>query len=311
MANPSRSPGFNFDLTSPLPAPVIDRGWHTYPNVGFWSISLDPLRSQTTGWATRIDQQGYATLNYGQVDPWGFLSRPVVELDAVVRATINQFGKRVVFVCHSRGGLLLRLFLQRNRADVSLLSKIAGAVMLHTPNQGSQVADVAATIHNTIPGLRLLAGGNIPFQQLLSQLDDMVNRPGIKELSPSSQLLVHLRDQEAVPLPVRIPIHTFGGTNPRLVRLRISSFDPISAVPQWHFPPFHWITRQSTINLLDGTVLSNVCPEETTGGDVLTTDSRSHLPGEASHHVNPINHAAALWDDALATQVLPVLSTLH
>lgn len=115
MANPSQSPGFNFDLTSPLPASVIDRGWQTYPNAGYWSISLDPLRSQTTGWATRIDQQGYATLNYAQVDPWGPIRRPVVELDAVVRATIDRFGKRVAFVCHSRGGLLLRLFLQRNR----------------------------------------------------------------------------------------------------------------------------------------------------------------------------------------------------
>lgn len=61
--------------------------------------------------------------------------------------------------------------------------------MLHTPNQGSQVADVAATIHNTIPGLRLLAGSNIFFQLLLSQLDDMVSRPGIRNLALAQSCL--------------------------------------------------------------------------------------------------------------------------
>jgi hypothetical protein len=239
------------------------------------------------------------------------LARPVVELDAVVRATISRFGKRVVFVCHSRGGLLLRLFLQRNRGDTSLLSKIAGAVMLHVPNQGSQVADFADDIHAAIPALRALAGTNLPFQLVLNWLDTMVSRPAIHELSPSSQLLVHLRDQEAVPLPVPIPIHTFGGTNPHLVNLRLSVFDAISAVPQRWPPSFHWITHQFTIPLLDGTVLSNVCPEERAGGDVLVLENRSHLPGEASHHANPVNHAAALWDDTMAAQVLPILSSLH
>jgi hypothetical protein len=312
MANPSQSPGFNFDLTSPLPATVIDRGWHTYPNQGIWGIpALDPLKSQITGWQNRINQRGYATLNYAQVDPWGLLARPVLELDAVVRATIAQFGKRVAFLCHSRGGLLLRLFLQRNRGDSSLLSKIAGAVMLHTPNQGSQVADVAAAIHNAIGPLRALAGVNIPFQLLLTWLDRMVTQPAIHELSPSSQLLVNLRDQEALPLPVPIPIHTFGGSNPRLVNLRFSIFDPRSAVPHWHWPPFHWITYQFSLGVLDGTLVSNVSPEETAGGDVLVTDNRSHLPGEASHRANPVNHAAALWDDTIATEVLPILSSLH
>jgi hypothetical protein len=310
MANPSVSPGLNFDLGSPLPAATIDRGWHIYPNRGFWSISLDPTY-QAVGWEGRLIMQGYATLNYAQVDPWGLLARAVLELGAVVRATIARFGKRVVFVCHSRGGLLLRLFLQHNRGDTNLLSKIAGAVMLHVPNQGSQVADIAAGVHTAIGVLRPLAWLCAPFQVALNWLDGFVTHPAIAELSPSSQLLVNLRDQEAVPLPVAIPIHTFGGTDPHLVTLRFSVFDPISEVPLWHWPPFHWFTHQFSLRLLDGTVLTNVSPEEGAGGDILVTDSRSHLPGEASHHANPVNHPAALWDNTLAAQVLPVLRGLH
>src|SRR4051812_21827201 len=54
-----------------------------------------------------------------------------------------------------------------------------------------------------------------------------------------------------------------------------------------------------------------ICPEERAGGDVLVTDQRSHLPGEASHHSNPINHAAVLSDANVQAQVRDVLQTLR
>ena len=52
------------------------------------------------------------------------------------------------------------------------------------------------------------------------------------------------------------------------------------------------------------------CPEERAGGDILVTDTRSHLPGELSHHTNPVNHAAALWDPTIQTQVSGILHTM-
>jgi len=76
-------------------------------------------------------------------------------------------------------------------------------------------------------------------------------------------------------------------------------------------PPFHWTTDQSIIRVMEDTILRALSPELAPGGDLLVTDIRSHLPGEASHHTNPINHAEALWDDRLVAQVLPILSTLH
>ena len=306
MATPDVQPGLNFDLDDPLPPPFLDRDWHTYPNVGFWSISTDPMK-KVTGWQSFLDKKNYATLNYAQVDPWGLLARPVLELDAVVRAVLARFGKRVAFLCHSRGGLLLRLFLQRNRGDANLLRQIAGAVMVHVPNQGSQVADVAAAIHNGIVALRVIAPDLILLQLALGFLDNLVSRPAIAELSPGSKLLADLRTAEAVPLPVPIPIHTFGGTTPRLAKLRLSIFDAMSAVPQWHWPPFHWHTVQSAIPLLDGTPVNVLTPEERGGGDVLVTDTRSRLPGEASHHINPVSHPAALWDGQIQGQAETIL----
>jgi hypothetical protein len=76
-----------------------------------------------------------------------------------------------------------------------------------------------------------------------------------------------------------------------------SWFDASSAIPCFNLPPFHWTTYQSApFNLLDGTPVADICPEERHGGDVLVTEVNSHLPGEASHDVQETNHAVALWD---------------
>jgi pimeloyl-ACP methyl ester carboxylesterase len=310
MSNPTISPGVQFDVDF-APAAVIDRDWHGYPNVGIWGVSVSPPNN-TIGLQGAIAQFGYTALNYAQVGPNDTINLPAVEIDAVVRAVLARFSnKRVVFVCHSRGGLLARYFLQRNRNDLNVLSRLAGIVTLHTPHQGSQVADVAVNVHNRIVQLEG-DPNNAPYAFILNFLDGFVNNSCIPELEPSSPFLTNLQAGEAVPLKVAIPIHTFGGTNPRLLSVFVSIFDAMSAVPQWHWPPFHWTTYQADlINLLDGTPVAQICPEETVGGDVLVTDARSHLNGEASHHTHSVNHANALNNAAIQSDVCSVLATMR
>jgi hypothetical protein len=207
----------------------------------------------------------------------------------------------------------VRLFLQSNRGDVNLLSRIAGIVTVHTPHQGSQVADFAAQVHKAVQEARPIGPFAPLLQLLLDQVDAQVTNPAIGEMSPTGPFLTNLRASEATPLPVPIPIHTFGGTNPRLLNAWPCFFDALSAVPQWNWPPFHWTTVQlpeSVVHVLDGTPASLICPEERAGGDVLVTDTRSHLPVEASHHTNAVHHAAALWDPTIQTQVRDILRTM-
>ena len=155
MSDPGASPGMNFDLDF-VPPLTIDRGWHGYPNVGLWGITTSPAKP-VNGLQGAIAQAGYLTLNYAQLAPNGNLAVPLEEINAVVRELFTRFNKRIIFVCHSRGGLLVRLFLQSNRGDVNLLSRIAGIVTLHTPHQGSQVADFAAQVHKAVQDLRPFA----------------------------------------------------------------------------------------------------------------------------------------------------------
>jgi hypothetical protein len=159
------------------------------------------------------------------------------------------------------------------------------------------VADVATAIHDAITNLRPIAPYYPEFQAALDSIDDQVNHSAIVELSPTSSVITGLRQQETQPLRVPITIHTSGGTNPRLGSMWQSWFDASSAIPCFNLPPFHWTTYQSApLNLLDGTPVADICPEERQGGDVLVTEVSSHLPGEASHNVQETNHAVALWD---------------
>ena len=118
MSAPANSPGMNFDLGF-RPPDVIDRGWHAYPNWGYWSVFFSPTKN-VTGWQSVLAEAGYLTVNYAQVDPWGNLAQPVLELEGVVRKLLFTYNKRIAFVCHSRGGLLLRLFLQRMRNEMRM-----------------------------------------------------------------------------------------------------------------------------------------------------------------------------------------------
>jgi hypothetical protein len=187
-------------------------------------------------------------------------------------------------------------------------------VTLHTPHQGSEVADVAVNVHNRIIAIRDDPNNrdNTTLRLYLNALDTLVNNAWIPELRPSSTFLANLRAGETTALDVNIPIHTFGGTNPRLLSVFCSMFDAMSVVPQWHWPPFHWRTNQvNLVNLLDGTDVANICPEERAGGDVLVTDVRSHLPIEAGHHTNPVNHANALNHAGIQGQIRDVLATMR
>lgn len=325
MASPGvpNVPGNNFNLTEPVPSGVVDRDWHVYPNVGIWGFWFDSTIA-VEGWEPYLNRNRYPTINYGQVDAAGLLARPIAQLDGLVQAVLARTNKRLVFVCHSRGGLLLRAFLQRNRSNVAVLPRIAGAITLHSPHQGSSVADLATTIHARI-SLVLSQGVAWFLAEPLRLLDTQVSSPGNQEMRTSSTFLADLRSRETTPLPVSIPIHTWGGTSSRLTRVRAWWFHSVSAMAQWHWPPFHWMTWPGPIaawgplgpvgilSVLDDIPwLTNLVPEARMGvGDTLVTDARSHLPFEASHRTNSLNHAEALWSDTLKGQVLSVLRNLR
>ena len=316
MSNPATHPGWAYDHATPVPSPM-PRGVHSYPGIGVWGWALDNPLPPPQGWQPFLDANGFLTLNYQQTQPAGTLvgpsstqtADPVTELDAVVRSTIAAFpGRRIAFVTHSRGGILLRAWLVAHGHDTAISPHLSRAVMLHAPNQGSDIANIAVQINAEVSTLESVVGALPPLQWL----SDQTNSPAYPDYEVGSPFLATLAKSEPVP---GIAIDTFGGTSPALTRLHEWVFTVDSLVPTFHVSGFSvtvtftWSTSDDPvfgIRTLANDVSAGV-PELSAGqGDVLVTDKSARLPF-STHHSHPVNHAEALWDTAVHNDGLTVL----
>ncbi len=301
------NPDHNYNNMFAVPA-TVDRGWHWYPNAGVWSFEEDPLMT-VTSWRKALNTAGFPTLVYNQIDNNRFLASPTLELKAIMEQVVlqNFANKKLAFVAHSRGGLLLRNFLVGCRGENNLLNRIVSAVTLHSPNQGTELANIGSAVIAAIDALSKSPVAGAGFAAVLNWLRAQVDCPALQELRVSSPFLAALAAKEPVP---GIRYHTFGGTSTRWIRVRSNTFTAGSLLPQWNVPPFHWFTVPvQLISLLDGVPgLSALAPELRSGsGDTLVTNARAHLSFSASRHTNALNHAEPLFDPTLQKQVINIL----
>jgi pimeloyl-ACP methyl ester carboxylesterase len=317
MSNPAVHPGQNYERVAP--GTIVDRGWHAYPNVGFWSIGSDEL-SAVTGWAPFLTAAGFPTINYGQKDNRQLLTEPLRELRGILDAIDidKRFdsvrGRRIVLLGHSRGGILARMMLVElavTRAPI--LSRINTCITLHSPNQGSTLANTALVLAAIVASWRTTGIPLVPLELqglalellegLLNRIVDEAGAPAYADFMVGSPTLLLLSAAEPVP---GVSYFTFGGTRPVLVNLRGWAFTPESALLLPHIPPFHWSTIYVPLMPLPPPGAIPV-PELLEGGDVLVNSAMTRLPF-ALHRDNYLNHAEALWDEGLKSQVLSILN---
>jgi pimeloyl-ACP methyl ester carboxylesterase len=306
LANPAASPAQNYDFNAPFPPDRVI-GWRDYPGIGVWSFNLDDDKA-VEGWEPFLNRYGFTTLNYTQIDPTGFLERPVRELAAIVDTVLKmkRFEKRkLVFLTHSRGGLLARKFLKDHAQDAALQTLVDKVITLHSPHLGSQLANVASSLAAAVASLRQTFGAIIDFA--LGWLNDIVNQDSYIEMRAGGPFLADLSNgEQAFP---GAAYHTFGGTSPLLTRIRSWVYTASSAIPQWHLPPFRHKITLIEVPIASPVLnsLPNIAPEITEAvGDMLVADSRAHLSW-AQQRTNSLNHAEALWDPGLKDEVLRIL----
>jgi len=304
--SPLMSPHVNYDYTLPFP-PDRDEGWSYYPGIGVWSFELDPFKQPLTSWREILGNFGFATAAYSQVNADGFLELPVEELVVVVGTLKKIFPETpLVFLAHSRGGLLARKFLKDHGNLVPNLTKV---ITLDSPHQGSRLANIANAVSATITGLKNAVGPTIAalIDDALGWLESTVTQDAWQELAENSQFLRDLQNGE-VPLP-GVQYFTFGGISVRLVRIRSWVYTIGSSLPQWHWPPFHHVITLVEVPLISP-LADSVPPltdEIASGqGDLLTADIDCRLPF-AVHQTNAINHPECLWNGTLQDQVLRIL----
>jgi pimeloyl-ACP methyl ester carboxylesterase len=308
MTDPANAPAgpWNYDYTAPFP-PDQDEGWSGYPGFGVWKFQLDSLKD-VRSWQQVLEEHKFSTVAYDQTNASGRIDTAEVdELVAVVQAISGQFGESdLVIIAHSRGGLLARKFLKDHAAEAPRFRKL---ITLHSPHQGDQLATIATTLDAALMTIRsaLPSGGQQVFDDATGWLVQIVGVQAFQDFAEGSQFLTDLAQGETA-LP-GVEYFTFGGTSVRFTRVLSWIYTFGSALPQWHWPPFH-----HTITLVEVPIVSPVAnsvppisDEITEGkGDLLTAQDKTTLPF-AVHRANPINHAEALWDPGLQTQVLGIL----
>jgi Putative serine esterase (DUF676) len=323
---------------------IRDGGWQISPPiVPVAGFEIDPLLTAVTSWQQALNTAGFPTLTYSQVQPSGALAPNLAQLSRIAAEILSNptnhptlAGKRLAFIGHSRGGILMRLLLRGGASpglDAAFMSRVVAAVTLHSPHMGSGVASAAVSVDTQVARIQaafsamgMLAPG------FLAWIRGQVMSAAYPEIQVGSATLTALALTEPT-TPVPGPEwHTFGGTSTRFTRLRQQMFTPDSYVPIFvPFPIFHWIVVAGEIGVpadpisvpalpvpiitelkLALSALASLTPELAHGsGDILTTDAGARLPFALSHTSNPLNHAEALYDPTLQAQVVSILTRLR
>jgi hypothetical protein len=346
MASPGSAPGINYDHTTPVttrdgggqfaPPPI--------PPGAFNSIDLDPT-ILVRSWETALNNAGFCTVNYSQFGQGHerIQTTNLEQLNALLRDLMNDLrhiGRNFVIVAHSRGGILARAAM----VDASLnnsfnLGRIERIITLHSPHQGSGLANAAIAISAFFTVVDALVQSNSTAKSTMNVINqwiqDVVGSPGYQDIAVGSPFLTQLAAHEPVP---GIKYSTFGGTCSHLLRLRFWVYTPPSYFPAFPpaFPPFHWYSDPIVQEVISDQInpilqpylaallgipmppglplpqaVFPLPPEMMDGiGDVLVTDAAARLPF-AVHQSRYLNHAEALWDRNLQDQVMWILDPTY
>lgn len=253
-----------------------------------------------------VQNLGYPTLTWSQKAANERIQLAVEELEMICKVVLERLGyRRIIFICHSRGGLVARYFLQRNP---HLASKILGVVMLSTPNQGSKLAIFAEKFSRfrylsqfVLFGRRIfpqIARSHQSLEALLGYLKRSVRflqSEAIQELKPYSSFLEQLKEKEGLEKRLGVPYFHLAGNR--------SQYDRIYYLPQGE----NYLVK---IPILYDKLPSFLLPWELIDGkgDGLVAVCRARLGFERVFEEFRVNHSEILMDPLVQKRVKEILT---
>jgi hypothetical protein len=336
-------PGLSFNRSVSFPLykdEGVNLGPPILPAARFYLDPVNPA-SALTSWNAALKAAGFTTITYTQNGP--LIANDVAQLTLLASqvlttgtfAGVALSGFRVTIVAHSRGGLVARSFL--TGAAAGFLARFTSLITLHSPNTGSGVATIAATVAGflTTAATAFTGAGQPAAAAFVTALSGMVLNPSRAELIPGNATLAAIAAAEPV---AGVTYHTFGGISTDFARLWADIYTPDSTIP-WFipfvpFPLFHWgstpVVVGVPLNIASfvpavlaaptplvvtlmsvATSLAAAAPDiAPLFGDLLVADARARLPFAASHTTNYLNHLEALSDPTLQAQVVAILLRL-
>ena len=215
-----------------------------------------------------LKERGFPMITWDQKRPAGPISVAVSGLREVVDYGRKYAGSGIFLVCHSRGGLIARKYLEHREPLVR------GLVTLATPHRGTTMAKWAGLLSPAASFLSqmLKKTGKEDITPAFQRVLRFLGGKGLKELLPKSRFYKNLKDKRQKGMRCL----SVGGTNPDLVK-----FGEVSLA-----------------GVLDRIAPDMVIPEELKDGlgDGMVSAASSVLPYADAHHNFHVNHAAILFD---------------
>lgn len=252
----------------------------------------------------QLAARGYNLVTWSQRDPYGPLRQAIDELDRVRTEACRVLGDiPAIVLCHSRGGLIARAYLQRSGP---LQERIKGVIFLATPHCGSRIADVTNVAGRLIAAVERIMPQGVR-EEVRTQWDQWaaaLHLHAVEELRPDSEIITQLaagEDMERA-LPIRY-INIVGVSTCFAKIYRITGNQP-----------FRVREIVSLVDSVPGLIGSRILPEEWIDGlgDGLVAKERAFLswidPGDQYEY--PVNHATILVDRSVRDRILQSVEDL-
>lgn len=237
---------------------------------------------QVTSYAD-LASLGFSVLTWSQARPAGLIETAVAELRGIIKEHSRYTRNGILLICHSRGGLVGRKYLEDCDSRPRLAMTIA------TPHRGTSMAKWATFISPLTSALRQAIDnlGGRETDTAIRRILGFLGSDGLRELLPGSAFYSGLKDVRKKDTRYI----SIGGTDPDILKT--------IAIP---LP-----------ELLMKIIPEKIFPEEMRDGlgDGLVTAASSVLPYGDEHRNYGLNHAALLFDgrvrDFIAEAVEPLM----
>jgi len=229
-----------------------------------------------------LKEAGFTVLSWSQSRPVGPIESALSELQEMMKEYEKFAGRGVIFICHSRGGLVARKYLEIDGRNV------IGLITLATPHHGTSMAKWAAVLSPVTSALNKILNGfdKKEVYSATHQVLGFLSSKALRELLPDSGFFSELKDVKRKGMKYL----SMGGTNPDLLRAVSVSFpDLISRLVPGNFLP----------------------PEMREGqGDGLVSTASAVLPYAEDHKDFHLNHAAILFSEEVRKYILKAIEAM-